>query len=722
GRKERNITFAIMLTLNIILMIGVVIGMGNYMKVSDDEKRKTIQDNTENNTYTVVKQIGNQLNFTANVVNGYADYIEGEKLSLEEATAYLDHWKSFYKRVLILDSSARKGISLDGYGQDKVLDLTEESFVDDLERQSKAVGEKVFLSDVYKDNIGDNCVSFCRRIEIKKKEYILLFEYLARDILNKEMGVLGMEEDNGFIIDQNGNLVVGELPWEGEENFYDYVKKTYGNKRLNNIEKTIAQGGKDANFKLMVEKEQTLWTFCKIEGTRDWVYMYYHAEPKMFLGKDIRQNVFLVFVLMVIWVLLDILAYFFYNRRLRRSLDIIERQNEDLIKANEAKTMFVSNVSHEIRTPINAVLGMDEMILRETKEENIKSYARDIRNSGKVLLDLINDVLDFSKIESGKMDIINVNYEFGDMVAELCDMIDMKARAKFLHLEVDVNPQIPNGLVGDDLRIKQVLINILTNAVKYTEKGTITFKMDYEKLDDAHILLKASIKDTGVGMKKEELYKLCSAFERLDEKKNRSVEGTGLGMSIVTGLLSQMGSTLHVESVYGEGSLFSFEIKQEVADWEAMGDFNLYCEKRRNEDEKPMEVVIAKDMNVLVVDDNKVNVKVTLGLLKRTEVKADVAYSGEECLEKVAKKKYDMIFLDHRMPIMDGVETVHHIRENQGPNQNTVVIALTANVVAGAKKMYLEEGFNGFLSKPIDVTKLEKTIQYYYEKSKERPD
>nr|MCR4955168.1 hypothetical protein [Lachnospiraceae bacterium] len=292
GRKERNITFAIMLTLNIILMIGVVIGMGNYMKVSDDEKRKTIQDNTENNTYAVVKQIGNQLNFTANVVNGYADYIEGEKLSLKEATSYLEHWKSFYKRVLILDISERKGNSLD-----------------DLKEQSKEAGEKVFLSDVYEDNTGENCVSFCRKVGIKGKDYILLFEYRPEDILNKEMGVLGMEEDNGFIIDQNGNLVVGNLPWEGEENFYDYIKTTYGKKRLNSIEQTLAQGGKDANFKLMVEKEQTLWTFCKIEGTQDWIYMYYHAEPKMFLGKDIRQNVFLVFVLMVIWVLLDILAY-----------------------------------------------------------------------------------------------------------------------------------------------------------------------------------------------------------------------------------------------------------------------------------------------------------------------------------------------------------------------------------------------------------------------------
>ncbi len=390
---------------------------------------------------------------------------------------------------------------------------------------------------------------------------------------------------------------------------------------------------------------------------------------------------------------------------------------EEAKAANAAKSRFLSNMSHEIRTPIHAILGMDEMILREGGETQILEYAENIRHAGNNLLHIINDVLDLSKIEAGKMDIIPVEYELSSVLNDLVNMITQRADAKGLRFFVKTSPNLPRVLFGDEVRIKQVVTNILTNAVKYTEKGSVTFTVDFAPKDEHTILLRVSVADTGIGIKQEDQAKLFSAFERIEEERNRSIEGTGLGMNITLQLLRMMDSSLTVESVYGEGSTFSFEVEQGVVDENPMGDF---AEEYRNARRQTyQEQFTAPEARILVVDDNSMNLAVIRGLLKQTEVRIDTAEGGEECLHMVKEKKYDIIFLDHRMPVMDGVETLREMKKMADcVNANTPVISLTANAISGARELYIKEGFHDYLTKPIDSSRLERMVIEYLPKEK----
>ncbi|MCH4191917.1 MAG: ATP-binding protein [Butyrivibrio sp.] len=395
-----------------------------------------------------------------------------------------------------------------------------------------------------------------------------------------------------------------------------------------------------------------------------------------------------------------------------------EQKLEDDLKlaksANEAKSAFLSNMSHEIRTPINAVLGMDEMILREYDDPTLIQYATSIQTAGRTLLSLVNDILDFSKIEAGKMEILPVEYELSSMINDLINMISVKAADKNLELKVDVNESTPHLLFGDDVRIKQCILNILTNAVKYTEKGSVKLEIGYVPVDDIDILLKVRVTDTGIGIKEDDLKKLFSPFERIEETRNRTIEGTGLGMSIVKQLLSMMGTQLSVASEYGKGSDFSFELKQKVIKWDPIGNFTLMYQKSIAASEKYHESFHAPQAKILVVDDTEMNLTVIRGLLKKTQLQIDTAASGKETLEKVTQKKYDLIFIDHRMPEMDGIETLHAMQALDGNlNRSVPCIALTANAIAGAREMYLSEGFHDYLSKPIDGKKLEQMLMDY---------
>ena len=302
--------------------------------------------------------------------------------------------------------------------------------------------------------------------------------------------------------------------------------------------------------------------------------------------------------------------------------------------ASQAKSVFLSNMSHEIRTPINAVLGMNEMILRESEEQNILEYSENIRTAGTTLLGLINDILDFSKIEAGKMDIIPVNYDLSSVINDLVMMIQARTDKKGLLLKLDFDGDIPKMLYGDEVRIKQVVTNILTNAVKYTEKGSVTFHIGYERIadDPGSVFLDFSVADTGIGIKPEDMAKLFSEFERIEEKRNRNIEGTGLGMNITKSLLEMMGTSLKVESVYGEGSTFSFRLKQKVIKWDSLGDYEAAHRASLLSMKKYQEKFTAPDAHVLVVDDTPMNLTVFKGLLKKTLVKIDTADSGIKAL------------------------------------------------------------------------------------------
>ena len=397
------------------------------------------------------------------------------------------------------------------------------------------------------------------------------------------------------------------------------------------------------------------------------------------------------------------------NEELEEANRLAEEARLEALAANAAKDKFLAHMSHEIRTPINAVLGMNTMILRETHEAHIKEYALDIQNAGHSLLALINDILDFSKIESGKLEIIPVEYDMSSLVYDISNMIKAKAEAKKLSLHIHVDENLPSKLLGDDVRIRQIVVNLLNNAVKYTQQGEVSLSIE-GRVEGRKVVLDFSVEDTGIGIKDEDIEKLFKEFERIEEKRNRNIEGTGLGINITTQLLHLMGSKLNVESVYGEGSRFYFSLEQQIVDSTPIGDLEERIRKEATEYSYTA-AFTAEDANILVVDDNLVNLKVFVSLLKYTKANVDVSDSGKSCLEMIREKYYDLIFLDHMMPEMDGLETLRRMKEMpDNKSKHSPIVALTANAITGAKEMYLAEGFDAFLPKPINPEKLEQMI------------
>lgn len=439
-----------------------------------------------------------------------------------------------------------------------------------------------------------------------------------------------------------------------------------------------------------------------------------------FLGlsrKPVMSELVLAFVSLygASWIITNLARILTFERRnsfeQERSLDdmlkVVEMKCDEARMAARSKTKFLSNMSHEIRTPINTVLGMNEMILRETTDSNIHQYASNVEKAGKMLLSLVNDILDFSKIESGKMEIIPVQYQVSSVLNDIVSMLKPKADEKELLLTMEVNPNIPNLLLGDEVRIRQIATNLLSNAIKYTAEGTVTLIADFRKKAENAIVLYLGVKDTGIGIREEDKSKIFSSFQRIDEKKNRNIEGTGLGLSITSQLVELMNGTIEVESVYGEGSLFSVVIPQTVADFKPIGVIGQHID--RDETHQYQTLFTAPKAHILVVDDNAMNLAVAKGLLKQTLVQVDTALSGEECIRMLRRKKYHILLLDHMMPGMDGIETLRHIKE-ECIAESMPVIALTANAVSGARQMYLDCGFQDYLSKPIAGDSLEKAL------------
>ncbi len=388
--------------------------------------------------------------------------------------------------------------------------------------------------------------------------------------------------------------------------------------------------------------------------------------------------------------------------------DELEKAKIEAENANRAKSRFLARVSHEIRTPINAILGMNEMILRESKENEIRKYASDVKDSSVILLNIINELLDSSKIESGKMELVPVRYKIGSLLNDLYNMNNVRAKEKNLKLVFDIAPDMPNEFFGDDKRIHQILMNLLNNAVKYTNKGTVTLKVRCQVVEDTATLY-FLVKDTGIGIKQEDIGKLQDEFQRMDLCRNRNIEGSGLGMSIVQQLLKLMGSELHIESEYEKGSEFSFSIEQKVLNKEPLGEFqNIYLQQE--EETAYKSTFTAPNAKILVVDDVEMNRVVFKSLLKQTQVQIFEASGGQECLDMLSKETFHMVFLDHMMPEMDGIETKHRITE-QKLCEGVPIIMLTANAILSDREMYMKEGFDDFLSKPILVNKLEEIIR-----------
>jgi len=397
------------------------------------------------------------------------------------------------------------------------------------------------------------------------------------------------------------------------------------------------------------------------------------------------------------------------NYRLLDALRKEKRSQQEAEAANMAKSSFLANMSHEIRTPINAILGMNEMILREEKDPAIRGYAGNIQASGNSLLSIVSDVLDISKIESGKLEIIPVDYEVNSLISDCCNLAAGRAKAKELELLVECADNVPMKLCGDETHIRQIIVNLLTNAVKYTEKGTVKLIVS-GRFTDGGFVLKVDVSDTGIGIAEENLPQLFTQFQRFDLQRNRNIEGTGLGLSIVKRLCDLMSGTITARSVLGSGSTFTVELPQKVVDSTPCGGVNLnYSAGAEHEYHHSFEAPEAK---ILAVDDLPVNLLVIANLLKETRIKIDTAGSGRECLDKCSQQKYDLILMDHMMPEMDGVLTFEKLHgDKSSPNFETPVIMLTANALAGMREQYMDVGFADYVSKPVRGAKLEEAIR-----------
>lgn len=388
----------------------------------------------------------------------------------------------------------------------------------------------------------------------------------------------------------------------------------------------------------------------------------------------------------------------------------LAKAKEEAENANKAKTKFLARMSHEIRTPINAILGMNEMILRESGDENVRQHAHDVKSSSILLVNIINEILDSSKIESGMMEILEVDYPISRLLNDLYNMTEVKAKDKNLKLVFDIDPNIPSEYCGDDKRIRQVLLNLLSNGVKYTNQGSVTLTLKC-RMEAEDAVLSYSVKDTGIGIKEEDIGKIYDEFQRFDATRNRNVEGTGLGMNIALQLLHLMGSDLKIKSEYEKGTEFSFDIRPKVVNREPLGDFRKKLMEATRKEVEKVEFTAPK-ARILAVDDNAMNLKVLRALLKATQVQVQEVTSGKECLEYVKKESYDLIFLDHMMPEMDGIETLHIIRD-ENLCDGVPIVVLTANALVGDREKYLSEGFDDFLSKPILLEKLEHILLTY---------
>lgn len=394
---------------------------------------------------------------------------------------------------------------------------------------------------------------------------------------------------------------------------------------------------------------------------------------------------------------------YLHFRMYNKQQEILEEARIEAQSANKAKSAFLANMSHEIRTPINVMLGMNEMILRESESEEIRQYAKSIERSGSYLISLINNILDISRIESGKMEIEEGKYELRQLLDEVMLIAEKQAEQKSLKMNPIFDKTLPAYLIGDVIHIKQILLNLINNAVKYTKEGQIDIKVSKNEEETKLIF---EVKDTGIGIKEENLSVLFDAFMRVDSKKNKKIKGTELGLAIAKQLVEQMGGMIWVESVYGKGSSFFVQLPMKK-----VSDGKISNVEWKETDERKRRSFVAPQAKILIVDDNPENLMVTRSLLKRTAVFVDTAASGEECVHKVRQNVYDLILLDYMMPQMDGIDTIRELKKDV--QFHIPVIALTADVTKGIEQTFLREGFCAYLSKPVMWSKLEDLLMKY---------
>lgn len=412
-------------------------------------------------------------------------------------------------------------------------------------------------------------------------------------------------------------------------------------------------------------------------------------------------------ILLVTLLLCSLFA--FMTAVYRRENHIVQKQKKEIEDLNQSQKLFFSNMSHEIRTPVNAIIGLNEMTLRENIPDEVRENAMNIEVASRILLHTVNEILDMSKLETGGMEIVNADYQTTSMLSDIVNIIWLRAQEKGLDFCIKADPRLPTALNGDEMRIKQILLNVLTNAVKYTKSGTVTLTIS-SRMEDDRLIMTYDVTDTGIGIREDNIPYLFTAFQRMDALKTHAIEGTGLGLSIVKQLVDMMNGTIQVKSTYGEGSTFLIEIPQTVVDPVPIGDVD-FRKKADSNITKYEPTLKAHELKILAVDDTPMNLMVVRKLLRDTKATVDTVSSGAEALIKTAENRYDVILLDHQMPEMDGIECLRRIRtQEDGKCADSKIICLTANVGGDIEQKCLREGFDGYISKPVKGKTLELEI------------
>ena len=710
----------------VVLLLVLVISGVYFMRYLDQRIYEERTDQLDEITSQVYVNLNNTLTthwsyitFAVNLLEGY------EPDTIQEAAAYI----SELERVLETESRGCRFVLLDSQGN--VYDTSGyRGLWPDVDILASGEDRYSFISDsyIYQGNYWKFVQKLSTPLNISKDD--ISFTYIA---LLKDMQTLTSYYDSGaynghnetYILKSDGTRMNEGLFQERMIESYDVLDtlENMEGQRYSDIRAALAQTDMlSSNF--IYDGEEYYYCITSLKPHEAFLLF---LIPARFVATETVEMVNTVvrtlLVLAAFMLILMVLAVAAVLRHRNSARMVLQEQanrlqqeelNTRLQEANRAKSYFLSNMSHEIRTPINAVLGMNEMILRECTDEPILSYAANIQSSGKTLLFLINDILDMSKIESGKMEIVPVEYETADMILDLWNVIYLRAQEKGLTVEFFLDDTLPRRLFGDDVRVKQIVTNLLTNAVKYTSKGRVELRADYKRTEENTMDLIISVKDTGMGIRKEDMGKLFESFRRIEEEKNRNIEGTGLGMNIVMSLLKLMGGDISVDSEYQKGSTFTVTIPQKIISDEATGDFESIMSRQRPGSARYQKSFEAPEANVLVVDDNSMNLDVFKALLKRTKMNIVTADSGRKCLELVKEQSFDIVFMDHMMPEMDEIDTLHEMQKLEHfPNEKTPVIALTANALSGARELYLKEGFTDFLTKPIDANLLEQMILSY---------
>ena len=725
----------LVITINLLIMGFILFFIIRYANTKAEESNANEIIAFEKMTMTTNQIIANYLEDEQHLCDIWANYInrsaeDGAPMTAEEAVSFIRKAKvssEIEGHLIFLDSDRREGISTAANVSDPgdyTVSYRNINIFDNIEIENRDnTSDVVNLTRAYTNPMnGVQSIAFINKVtvldtESNEPEKGILMRVVPLSRLEQKLIFLKGEYENVEIslVDKDGNYVVHGKSFKNS-NFFEYYK-SYNEASSDEYEDVIREitGGTGTMTIKNAKREDCILSYTPLEIMTTWVLLAYIPANDLTGDRSVD------------WLLLGIVAFgclfllifnsivlMTYNRRLSEAA---QQANE----ANEAKSYFLSTMSHDIRTPMNAILGLNEMVLRDSKEEDIRMYSESIKTAGRTLLGIINDILDFSKIEAGKMEIINVDYSSASLLNDLVNMVQTKADDKGLTFNPDIDGDIPSILNGDEIRIKQVIINILSNAVKYTGQGSVTFSVHADKLQDKpdSVVLRVRVADTGTGIKPEDLNKLFAPFERIEEKKNRNIEGTGLGMTIVRSLLDMMGSHLEVESEYGKGSVFSFELEQKVVKWDPIGDFEEAFRHSLNERITYHEKFTAPEARVLVVDDTPVNLTVFVNLLKRTGLRIDTAESGDEGISLFKDRHYDVIFLDHMMPDKDGIETLTEMKGiTDTPNTDTPIICLTANAISGMREMYTNAGFDDYLTKPVDAEKLEMMLIKYLPEEK----